>query len=99
LEEFENAIADDLDTPKAIAVMWKLLRDENANGKIKTIEKMDQIFGLDLLEKREIKIPRNVQELLKQRQQAREKKDFKKADELRDEIEKLGFGVKDNKIC
>ena len=97
LKEFENAIADDLDMPKAIAVLWKLLRDENADGKLKTIEKMDQVFGLDLLKKDEIKIPEDVQKLINQRQKAREEKNWKEADKLREEIEGLGFVVKDNR--
>jgi len=98
LKEFENAIADDLDMPKAIAVLWKLLRDENADGKLKTIEKMDQVFGLDLLKKDEIKIPEDVQKLINQRQKAREEKNWKEADKLREEIEGLGFVVKDDAV-
>jgi len=98
LKEFENAIADDLDMPKAIAVLWKLLRDENADRKLKTIEKMDQVFGLDLLKKDEIKIPEDVQKLINQRQKAREEKNWKEADKLREEIEGLGFVVKDDAV-
>jgi len=98
LKEFENAIADDLDMPKAIAVLWKLLRDENADGKLKTIEKMDQVFGLDLLKKDEIKIPEDVQKLINQRQKAREEKNWKEADKLREEIEEMGIVVKDDAV-
>ncbi|MBS3079579.1 cysteine--tRNA ligase [Candidatus Pacearchaeota archaeon] len=97
LEEFENAINDDLDMPKALSVLWKLVRDEKAEGKIKTIKKMDEVFGLDLLKKEEIKIPHEVQKLVEEREKARKTKDFKKSDELRDKINKLGFNVADSK--
>ncbi len=95
LKEFENAINNDLDMPSALTVLWKLVRDEKANGKIKTIEKIDKVFGLYLLKKEEIKISSEVQKLIKEREEARKNKDFKKSDELRDKIKKLGYKVDD----
>jgi len=95
LKEFEDAINDDLDTPKALAVLWKLVRDVKADGKYQTIAKMDEVFGLDLLKKEEIKIPKEIQELLKKREEARKKKNWKLADELRDKIKKLGYSLDD----
>jgi len=47
LGEFENAINDDLDMPKALQILWGLLRDENATGKIRTIKEMDKVLGLN----------------------------------------------------
>jgi len=95
LKEFEDAINDDFDTPKALAVLWKLVRDQKADGKYQTIVKMDKVFGLDLLKKEEIKIPKEIQLLLEKRQETRKKKDWKLADELRDKIKKLGYTVDD----
>ena len=97
LKEFENAINDDLDMPNALAILWKLLRDEKAQGKIKTIEKMDKVFGLDLLLKEKFEIPSEVQKLVDEREDARRKKDFKKSDELRDKIKNLGYKIDDTK--
>ncbi len=54
LEEFEKAMNDDLNTPKALQVLWKLVRDENAKGKINTIKKIDGVLGLDLLKKEKV---------------------------------------------
>ena len=54
LEEFEQAINDDLNIPEALQVLWKLLRDKEAKGKIKTVEKMDQVLGLKLMEKEDV---------------------------------------------
>jgi len=95
LKEFENAIDDDLNMPQALQVLWKFVRDEKAEGKIQTIKKMDEVFGLDLLKKEKIEIPEDVKKLVEERDDAREKKDFKKADELRDKIKKKGFVVED----
>jgi cysteinyl-tRNA synthetase len=95
LEEFENAMNDDLNTPKALQVLWNLLRDKEAEGKFKTIEKIDEVFGLKLLEKEKIKIPSEVKKLVEEREKARNEKNWKRADELRNKINKLGFIVND----
>jgi cysteinyl-tRNA synthetase len=95
LGEFEKSINNDLDMPSALAVLWRLVRDEKAIGKIKTIEKIDSVFGLNLLKKEEIKIPAEILGLIDEREEARKKKDFKKSDELRAKINKLGYKVDD----
>ena len=97
LKEFEHAINDDLDMPSALAVLWKMLRDEKAVGKIKTIEKMDSILGLNLLKREEIEIPAEVGKLVDEREKARGLKDFKKSDEIREKIQKLGYKIDDTK--
>lgn len=97
LKEFEDAISDDLDTPKAIAALWNLLRDQKAEGKVETIKKMDGVFGLNLFATEKLKIPTEVQKLLEQREEAREEKNWQESDKIRIEIEKLGFVVKDTK--
>jgi cysteinyl-tRNA synthetase len=95
MEEFEEAINDDLNTPKALQVLWKLVRDEAAEGKLKTIAEMDKVLGLNLLKKDEIKIPSEVLKLVKEREDARKEKNWKKADRLREDIRKKGWQVED----
>ena len=95
LKEFENAMNDDLNTPEALQVLWKLVRDEKAKGKLETIKKMDEVFGLDLLKIEKIKIPKEILELVKEREKARKEKDWKKSDLLRIEIHKKGYSVDD----
>jgi len=95
LKEFESAINDDLNTPRALQVLWKLVRDGKAEGKIKTIKKMDEVFGLDLLKKEKVEIPAEIKKLIKEREGARKEKDWKKADELREKIKKKGYVVED----
>jgi len=96
LKEFQDAMDDDLNTAVALQVLWKLVRDETAEGKIKTIEKMDLVFGLDLLKRERVDVPDNVKKLVEEREKARKDKNWKKADEIRDKVGKLGFIIEDS---
>jgi cysteinyl-tRNA synthetase len=97
LQEFKKSIEEDINMPKALAVLWELLRDEKATGKLSTIKEMDKIFGLKLLEKEEVTVPVGVKKLIEEREIARKNKDYKKSDELRIRIDGLGFIIKDTK--
>ncbi len=101
-ESFDEAVNDDLNTPKAIAVLWQMIADKNISqeNKLKTILSFDEVLGLDiknLINKKDeiFEIGEGVKNLLKERDTARKEKDWKKSDEIRDEIKKLGFEVKD----
>ncbi len=95
LNKFELAMDDDLDTVKALQVLWELVRDSNVIGKIQTIRKIDEVFGLNLLMKEKIKIPNEIIKIIKERELARKNEDWKKADELRLAINKRGFKIDD----
>jgi len=95
LIEFEKAMDDDLNTPKALQVLWKLVRDEKVGGKIETIRKIDDVLGLDLFKKEEVKIPVEIKKLVEERERARRNKDWKKSDKLREKIKNLGYAVDD----
>jgi len=92
---FEKAVNDDLNMPEGLSVLWNLLRDKKAQGKLNTIQKMDKVLGLDLLKKEKIKIPKEIQELVAQREKARMRKDWKRADKIRDQIQQRGYWVED----
>ena len=95
LKKFEKAINNDLDTGIALQVLWELVRDEKAEGKLQTIKEMDKVFGLKLLEKEKIEIPLEIQKLADERELARKQKEWKKSDALREEIRKKGWQVDD----
>ncbi len=95
LKEFSNAINDDLNTSKALQVLWNLVRDEKAEGKFQTIKKIDKVFGLDLLKPEKIKIPQEIKKIAEQREKYRKEKDWEKSDELRKKINKLGYIIED----
>ncbi|MBI3623846.1 cysteine--tRNA ligase [Candidatus Pacearchaeota archaeon] len=95
LKDFEKAINDDLNIPKVLQILWKLVRDSKAKGKLNTIKRIDEVLGLDLLKKEEIYISREAHSLVKQREQARKNKDWKKSDEIRNKIKSLGYLIED----
>jgi len=97
LKEFEKAMNNDLDSVSGLKVLWKLVRDKKAVGKIGAIKKMDEVFGLDFLKKEKIVIPKEIKGLIKERGKARSAKNWKKADEIREKIKSLGYGIDDDK--
>lgn len=96
---FTDFINDDLDTPQALALVWEVLADKSLSNadKKSTLLAFDTVLGLglDTLKIDTEPIPDTVHYLVKEREIARKKKDFKKSDELRAEIEDYGYLVKD----
>jgi len=101
-EKFLEAVNDDLNMPQALAVLWGVIR----NDKLTSLEKMNlvndfnRVLGLDLdkdIEAGNTNVPEEVMELVEKRIAAKKAKDFKKADELRDELKSLGWEVVDKK--
>lgn len=96
-KKFNSAIADDLNTPEALAVAWKMIsrNDISHADKKATLALWDGILGLGLKEYASCIIPDEVKEITERREEYRRHKDWQKSDEMREEIEKLGFIVKD----
>ena len=95
--KFEELISDDLNLPEAVALMWKLVRDQRmpTSARMKTLLQMDRVFGLKLSEIEEVKVPEEVTELVRERERMRREDNWTAADELRKQIEELGFTVED----
>ncbi|MFH1894475.1 MAG: cysteine--tRNA ligase [Patescibacteria group bacterium] len=96
-EKFLEFINDDLNTPKALALMWKLIKDKKISGreKYKLLLEFDKIFGLNLNMVEKSEIPREIKNLAKEREKFRQEKNWQKSDELRQKIKSLGYEVKD----
>lgn len=107
-DQFFDAIEDDLNTPKSLAVMHNLIKkiniliDDNKIGQriaertLELLEKFDQILGVIFIDlKQTTTIPPEIEDLAQKREKARQKKDFTKADEIRQQIEKAGYTVED----
>jgi cysteinyl-tRNA synthetase len=94
---FRNAIADDLDLPRAMALVAQLVRSDVAREvKAATLAAWDHVLGLDLSRPTdEIALPPRAAELLAEREQARADKDFARSDELREELAAMGVRVID----
>ncbi len=102
-KRFVDALNDDLNTAKALAVVWELVKS-NIPGKDKTSSfiMMDNVLGLNLFQKSQFRIqneeaivPNEVLKLVKEREVFRKKKNFQKSDELREKMKQLGYEVKD----
>lgn len=93
--------ADDLDTPKTLALVWDILKLDHlsASDKRATIVHIDSVLGLKLsaasVKAKELDLPEDIVKLAEERIFARTAKDWKKSDTLRLEIESLGYDVKD----
>lgn len=102
IQKFKEYINDDLNTPKALALLWDLLKDNTVNNENKraTVLEFDKVLGLGLSERKKFRLevstePEEVTVLLKEREEARAAEDFAKSDELRDKIKEMGYEVKD----
>ena len=95
-QKFLEYINNDLDTPKALALVFDILKDNKLSDKEKyeLILNFDKIFSLNL-EQEKIEIPQEIISLAKERENFRTQKNFKKSDEIRKIIESKGYIIKD----
>ena len=95
-DEFTMAINDDLNTPKALAAFWSMLKSNlPSQDKYEMALSFDEVLGLGLGEVVSVEIPQSVMKLVEVREQARKSGDFEEADQARKEIEKHGYKVLD----
>ncbi|MDP3710561.1 MAG: cysteine--tRNA ligase [bacterium] len=99
---FEEAITDDLNTPEALAIVWKLINNYHGQPKqynpkkiLKLIYDFDKVLGLRLKKIGSVEIPVEIKSLVEQREKLRQEKKWEEADIVREKIEKLGWRVKD----
>ena len=97
--KFLEALNDDLNMPRAMAVLQEMLKSGlNAAEKYGTVLDFDRVLGLDLDQVSQTEdLPEEVQKLVEARISAREAKDFAASDRLRDELQALGYMVQDAK--
>jgi len=101
---FEEVMDNDLNTPLALSVSHELAKEinkyleEGKNRKtigkaLELFKEFSEVFGLRF--KEEGKIPEEVENLIEQREQARNRNDWKAADEIRNKIKELGYTIED----
>lgn len=99
-QRFDEAINNDLDMPKAVSIVWELLRSKYPDSaKAESLYKMDEVLCLKTRENsisRKI-IPDEIRNLAAKRESLRRQKKFGQSDQLRARIEKKGYIVKDTK--
>ena len=104
---FEQALDDDLNTPRALGVLWATLAHPllESSDKRRLVLEMDGLLGLDLADRGALFLAEREQQfltpplmnLVEERTRARAAGDFARADALRFELEQLGFCVEDHR--
>lgn len=94
---FLDAINDDLNTPKTMALVWQVIKDNNLAPKAKRrlLVGFDKVLGLGLNKIKPSRIPPKIKSLAAEREEFRVNKQFVQADRLRKKIEQLGYIVED----
>jgi cysteinyl-tRNA synthetase len=98
IEAFRDGLADDFNTPRAMAEVFELVAEANRGdvpGAPETLLEMLELVGLGSLASLEQGADVEAESLLAERQVARAAKDFGRADEIRDRLAELGWEVRD----
>lgn len=88
-DDFFKALEDDFNVSKALTI---ILENIQKLGK-KDFEILENIFGLEL--KIEVKLSKEQEEMVEDREEARKTGDFAKSDKIRGELEKMGVIIED----
>ena len=103
--EFIDALEDDLDTPKALAVLFTWIREMNkkieenelsVEAALKGVNFLKTVNNILCIIPPQLIIPENIQRLINKRIRARNKKNWNESDRIRDELYKLGWKIEDN---
>jgi cysteinyl-tRNA synthetase len=103
LNAFKDALADDFNTPRAMAEVFELVSDAN-RGKVfrdeaaEVLAEMLELVGLSSLTQPDegAEADEGAEKLMREREEARAAKDFERADEIRDRLAELGWEVRDS---
>jgi len=102
---FEEAMDDDFNMPLALAHLFEMVNYTNKNiedAKVALAAKeilleLSTIFGLELKNKKNEDLPAKVEALIKERDEARAKKEYKRSDDIRKKLSGMGVIIEDTK--
>ena len=106
-KEFEEAMDDDLDINTALASLFNFVREvnrlidqnklskEEAEKVRKLMLNFDKVLGVIGEEEKEEELPKEIMELIQKREEARKRKDWKTADEIREKLRQMGIILED----
>jgi cysteinyl-tRNA synthetase len=106
LERFEEAMDDDLNTSAALAALFDLVKEGNsalssstmtkgdANALAETVGRMNAVFAV-FGRSEKLSLDDEVEQLIVERKEARARRDFARADAIRDELDSRGITLED----
>jgi len=107
LQEFERAMDDDLNTPRALAAVHRTARAVNraidqgelskkdGTAVLRLFSRLDDVLGILTDGTRPQELPKEAERLIGERDQARANRDWATADKLREELYAMGIIVED----
>lgn len=105
--DFTKALFNDVNIPAALASVFRLVRQinhlmtdekiykEDAESILSSLHMVDKVLAILPLQNKLEKLPEEIQKLIQKREDARKKKDFQQADELRQKLQSYGYLVQD----
>ncbi|RLG21088.1 cysteine--tRNA ligase [Candidatus Micrarchaeota archaeon] len=107
-EAFVKCMDNNFNTAEAVAVLFDLVRTvnqavtdkklrnkEKAKAILDLLKEWEKVLGFPIVIKKKEKVPDEVMKLIKEREEARRKKDWEKADRIREKIKSMGWYVED----
>lgn len=96
-KEFDAALADDMNTPQALAILAAV---ENTAARTEDVYALllhvDEVLGLHIFELMErVRTMEGVEDILTEREAVRRDKNYTRSDELRVQLQEMGIGVED----
>jgi cysteinyl-tRNA synthetase len=106
-KDFEEAMDDDLNIGPALAALFDFVRDvnklmddnmlskEEAEEVYKLMMRFDKVLGVIGEVKKEEALPKEAEELVRKREEARKAKDWETADTIREQLKAMGIVIED----
>jgi len=97
-KDFSAALADDVNMPEALAVLWETLKDNSISApqRLAFAAAAEEVLALDLFRAEAQKeLPAELAALIQEREAARKARDFKRSDELRKALSDKGVVIED----
>ncbi|MBC7131241.1 hypothetical protein H5T51_08565 [Candidatus Bathyarchaeota archaeon] len=106
-KRFEEAMDDDLNINEALAALFEFVRETNklidekmlsrkeAEETYRLLMRFDKVLGVIGEAKVEEKLPKEAEELIRRREEARKAKDWKTADMIREQLRAIGIIIED----
>ncbi|MFH1971139.1 MAG: cysteine--tRNA ligase [Patescibacteria group bacterium] len=97
-DKFIQNISDDLNTAKAMAVLWGMLKSNiSSYDKYDLLMSFDEVLGFNLAKEKELILSDEIKDLSQKREDLRKLGKFDEADKIRKQINKKGYKLEDTK--